>query len=122
VIVLRVASGAMTALFVVSAGLQLNDPDPVGWTAIYLAAAVAAGCGAARRLWWPFAAAVGAVALAWAASFGGRVLESGMLRDLAKAMGPGTHAEEAREFLGLAIVVVWMMVLCLARRSLSRSH
>jgi hypothetical protein len=109
--ILRVASALFAGLFAVAAALQLNDPDPVGWFAIYAAAAVVSALAAARRLWWPSAAVVGAVALIWGASFAPRVISGGMLRDLAAAMGPTTGAEEARELLGLAIVVLWMAVL-----------
>ena len=60
---LKLINWAMAALFVISVGLQLNDPDPVGWMAFY--AAGAGACLAAGRhdhAW--MAAAVGAV---WAA-------------------------------------------------------
>src|SRR5262245_110784 len=112
----------MAAYFVVAAGLQYNDPDPIQWAAIYLAAAVVSGLAAARRVAWPWPALVGVAALAWAASFGPRVIASGMLRDVARAMGPGSGAEEAREFLGLAIVVVWMVVVLATRRRSWRSR
>jgi hypothetical protein len=38
----RVAAGVMAALFLVSAAVQWNDPDPVYWIAVYGAAAVLA--------------------------------------------------------------------------------
>jgi hypothetical protein len=40
--VFRIAAGVMAALFVVSAAVQWNDPDPVYWIAIYGAAALLA--------------------------------------------------------------------------------
>ena len=114
----RVAAAILTLAFVVFALLQLNDPDPIGWTAIYGAAAVAWGLAAAGRPVWPLGAAVGVVAGAWAASMAAEVIAGGKLRDLAGTMGPGSSAEEAREFLGLVIVAVAMAALVIARDKL----
>lgn len=63
----RVSCGVMTALFVLSAAVQWNDPDPGYWIAIYGAAALLAARGAQGQL--PLApnaaacAAFGALAL-----------------------------------------------------------
>jgi hypothetical protein len=119
---MRVVAAALALAFVVFALLQLNDPDPVGWTAIYGAAALAWGLAAAGRPPWPLAAAVGMVAAAWAATLAPGVIASGKLRDLAGTMGPGSGAEEARELLGLVIVAVAMAALVLARDKLKRSR
>jgi hypothetical protein len=108
---MKIASAVMSALFLVAAALQYNDPDPLGWAAIYLAAAVASGLAAAGRLRWWTAAAVGLAALIWAATLAPRVIESGMLRDVARSMGPETGAEEARELIGLTLIVLWMAIL-----------
>lgn len=51
--------------FVAFAAVQLNDPDPVRWTVIYLLAAGNHGLASAGRGVRLFAVAVGAVALAW---------------------------------------------------------
>jgi hypothetical protein len=102
----------MAALFAVAAGLQLNDPDPVGWTAIYAAAALACGLAAAGRGAWPLAAAVGAVAAVWAATLAPAAARLG---DVARAMGPDTGAEEARELVGLVLVAATMAALVVAR-------
>jgi hypothetical protein len=53
--------------FVAFAAVQLNDPDPVRWVAIYLAAAASHGLASAGRGSRPFAASVGLVALGWGA-------------------------------------------------------
>jgi hypothetical protein len=47
--ILRVVSGAMAALFVWAASVQLNDPDPARWMGMYLSAAVVAGLFAAGK-------------------------------------------------------------------------
>jgi hypothetical protein len=108
----RVAAGALAALFVVAAALQLNDPDPLGWTAIYAAAALAAALAASGRGVWPLAATVGLVAAVWAAAMAPAAAKLG---DLARAMGPDTGAEEARELVGLLLVAAAMAALVVHR-------
>ena len=46
----RIAAGGMTALFVVSAAVQWNDPDPAYWIAIYGVAALLAARAAQGQL------------------------------------------------------------------------
>jgi hypothetical protein len=46
----RVAAGVMTALFVLSATVQWNDPDPAYWIAIYGVAALLAARAAQGQL------------------------------------------------------------------------
>lgn len=48
--VFRAAAGVMTALFVVSAAVQWNDPDPAYWIAIYGVAALLAARAAQGQL------------------------------------------------------------------------
>jgi hypothetical protein len=98
----------MVAAFALSAIVQYNDPDPLGWMAIY-AAAAAAGI-AWRR--WPFALAVGLVAAAWAAALAPQALPGLRPGDLVKTMHAGTPSIElGRELLGLVLVAGWMAVL-----------
>jgi hypothetical protein len=115
----RAASAIVALLFAVCAALQLDDPDPVGWLAIYAAAAAASGLAAARRLPVTLPVAIALVALTWAGSFAPGVVRGGALLELAKAMGPEPRAEEARELLGLVLVAAWMGALLVARRRLA---
>lgn len=112
----------VAALFLLSAALQLNDPDPLRWIAIYAAAAVA--CLVAGRVPWAgtLAAAVGLIAFVWAATMVS-VLHEMRFADLFKTMKAQTPViEEAREFLGLALVCGFMAVLALrARRDRQRA-
>jgi hypothetical protein len=118
----NVANIAMLVLFVASAVLQYNDPDPLGWAAIYGLAAVACGLSSARRLPWVFAALVGAAALVWAATFAPRVLGTASPGDLVQSMKAETpQVEESREALGLLIVAAWMTVLAVRAAKLSSS-
>lgn len=105
----------LAGLFLLFAAVQLNDPDPWGWVAMY--AFVAGVCGFAafekvnRRVLWSGIA----VALAWMAfllpefidwvKMGAPNIATGM-----KAETP--YVEFTREFLGLAIcmgVLGWQL-------------
>ncbi len=104
------------ALFLLSAALQYNDPDPVSWIAIYGAAAAA--CLLAGRVPWAgtLAAGVGLVAFAWAATMVS-VLRDMQLADLFKTMKAQTPVvEESRELLGLVLVSGCMVHLALRAR------
>lgn len=107
------------ALFVVSAGLQYNDPDPVGWALLYLAAAALA-VGAFRGL--PLrvpAVALMAVCAVWMVMLApgmGAFIERGDLALLGATMQAGDPViEEAREFLGLAIVLLYSLAATLRK-------
>jgi hypothetical protein len=102
----------MVVLFAAAALVQLNDPDPVQWVAIYTAA-MALSLQAARRRRVPPAVplALAAVALGWAF---GIAIGSGALdyRHMFEAWEMKSVAvEEAREVVGLLIVAAWMVVL-----------
>jgi hypothetical protein len=113
--VLRAASGVMAALFVFAAAVQYNDPDPLRWMAIYLAAAAACVLAVLRRLprWLPIV--VGLAALAWAATLSPHVLGRVGMGELVQAWEmKDVRVEEGREMYGLLIVAGWMAVLALA--------
>jgi hypothetical protein len=63
-----VANAIMLLMFVFSAAVQLNDPDPLPWMGIYGAAAAVCALETRRRTpaWAPVALAL--VALVWAGS------------------------------------------------------
>ena len=105
-------NGGFGILFLISAAIQFNDPDPVRWTLIW--AAAAAACLVRGRVGWDWllAGAVCAAALLWAAILAPSALPGLELGDLAKAMQAETpQIELGRELLGLLIVAVWMAVL-----------
>lgn len=111
----------MTALFVVAAGLQYNDPDPAVWIAIYLGAAAA--CVAYGRFdkSWIAAAVVCAIAAVWGGVLVSHVLGIIKLGDLFLKMNEkGGAVEVGREAGGLSITAVWMAVLLIAHRRLAR--
>jgi hypothetical protein len=108
----------MSALFVFAAALQLNDPDPVQWVTVYMAAAVLSLAVALRRR-VPTApiGALAFVAIAWAAAIALRVPSASEYRHMFDAWEMKTPSvEEAREASGLAIVAAWMIVLLVRSR------
>ena len=109
---LRILTVLMGVCFLSAAALQYNDPDPVRWMAIYLAAALACALALARRLWRWYPVGVAVVAAVWAATLAPGVIGHVAPRDLFGERAMLTpRVEEAREMLGLLIVMVWMVVL-----------
>jgi len=109
-IAIRGAHVAMVPVFALCAAVQLNDPDPLRWIAMYLAALIVAALGAAARPNPWLAGGVALVALAWAAteadSFVG-CLGAGRACFSSWDMHGDSIAEEAREVGGLLIVAAW---------------
>ena len=116
------ANGTMLLMFLFSAAVQLNDPDPLVWMGIYGAAAVVCGLEIRRRapFWAPVAVAV--IALAWAGSLYYSANDVPVSSLFAQWEMRDLQIEEAREMYGLTIVAIWMIVivgvgLARARRS-----
>jgi len=115
--VLGIATLLVGLLFVGGAAVQYNDPDPLRWIAMYLAAAIA--CFAFRRTSWAstLAAVTGVVALLW-----GLTLAIGLPRWVAPATlfepmkSLGGAVEVAREMWGLLLIFLWMLLLVWRRR------
>lgn len=114
----RAANILMLLVFVASALVQFNDPDPVAWIAVYAAAAIMCALELTGRLRAGYPMLLGLTALAWAATIAPRVLgkvpfgamfAEFEMRDLG--------VEESREMYGLVIVAVWMAALALAARN-----
>ncbi|MFT5681275.1 MAG: hypothetical protein ACI8RZ_002181 [Myxococcota bacterium] len=102
---MRFVHASFALLFVLGALVQLNDPDPVGWVAIYLAAAAIAVW---RRL--GLCLLVGGIALLWAVNIG----EAGLGPFDAEALfGDSAMKTEAverwREVLGLLIITAYAL-------------
>lgn len=106
----RLVSWLMAGLLGVCVGLQLNDPDPVRWMAIY-----GAGMGVSVLLprHKPVAALallVGLGAAAWALYLVNTVWGVIALSDLTSRMSEkGGAVEVGREAGGLAIEAVWLL-------------
>jgi hypothetical protein len=105
----QIANGVMLVALTFSVIVQLNDPDPLVWVAIYGAAALVCAFEIARRARWWFAALVGTVALVWAATIASRVIGTVPFAAMFEEFEmKNIGVEESREMYGLLIVAVWM--------------
>jgi hypothetical protein len=109
------ANALFLLMFAFSAFVQVNDPDPLLWIAIYVASAVVCGLELRRRTLWWAPATVGVIALLWAGTIAPRVLgvipfasmfEEFEMKDV--------HVEESREMYGLLLIAVWMLAVMYA--------
>jgi hypothetical protein len=118
------ADAVMLLLFTLGAVVQLNDPDPVRWFAVYALAAVACLLSLLRRVHWAFPAILCAAALAWAATLVPHVVGRVPFRDMFGAFEMrSVGIEESREMYGLVIIAAWMAVVALrARRGAARGR
>jgi hypothetical protein len=107
----RLTSALVVAYFCFATLVQLNDPDPLRWEAVYAAAAVTTGLAVWGRLGAVWPAILGLVALGWALLLLPSAIGTSF-RELFRTwqmMSPGM--EVGREMLGLLIVAAWMAVL-----------
>lgn len=111
-------NGLMTVAFLFSVAVQYNDPDPLRWMAIYGGGALA--CVLFRRspsLTRVSSAAVGMVAVVWATLLAPQALGKVGFGELFEAFEmKDSRVEIAREFGGLLILAVWMIVLLVASK------
>lgn len=115
------ANGVMLLVFVGSALVQLNDPDPSAWVAVYAAAAILCGLELTGRLRATYPALLAMTALVWAATIAPRVIGRVPFGDMfAEFEMRDVGVEESREMYGLVILAVWMAVLALAARRRNR--
>jgi hypothetical protein len=118
----RALDGLFVALFVLSAAVQYNDPDPVEWMAIYLACGWVALRSAMGHAPFRAALVVGAVALAWALSILPRVVGTPGFPTFSFGEGmKSVTIEETREAFGLLIGATWMAVVVLRARLAARA-
>lgn len=122
-IVWRLWNGVMAALFALSALLQLNDPDPVGWFLLYLAAATASLLATLGAKAWLLAAPTAAAAGIWAIALRVAMNELAPMATLFAELEMKTPLiEETRELFGLGLIALWMLVLLAASRVLPQGR
>ncbi len=98
---MKVFAGLAALLFAYSAFVQINDPDPIRWIAIYSCAAVVSAASVFGSIPRSILMTLACVAGSWAAT-----LLPGVLMEAAF-----TATEEEREFLGLMLVCIASAVL-----------
>jgi transmembrane protein TMEM220 len=108
----KVADVLFLLMFAFSVVVQLNDPDPLPWMAIYGAAALACLLSLFGKLPWQFAVVTGIIALAWAATIAPRVIGQVPFLDMfAEFEMKDIGVEESREMYGLILIGGWMAAL-----------
>ena len=108
----RLIAASMCVLFVLSVAVQYNDPDPVRWMLIYLAAATSCVLAALGRDHRIFPAAVALVELVWAAMLAPQVIGSVQPGELLGAWEmKDARVEVGREMYGLLIIAAWMSLI-----------
>jgi len=113
----RAADAVMLLLFTLGAVVQLNDPDPVGWFAVYALAAAACLLSLLRRLRWPLPALLCGLALVWAATLAPRVVGRVPFGEMFGAFEmKDVGVEESREMYGLLVIATWMALLAVRWR------
>lgn len=103
--------------YTLSAAVQLNDPDPIAWIAIYLSAAGLCGLQYLNRLKRIYIIPVLALSAIWMLllipGFIGQVQVLQLFESISMK---SSEVELAREAGGLAFIVVWLSVLLVTTR------
>ena len=108
-------------LFLFGAVVQYNDPDPLSWIAIYVAASVACFMAAADLGTWIVAAAISAVALLWALSLLTGAAPAVRIFEMFAAWEmKSERVEVAREMYGLLLTSISTAAVAVARYRRSR--
>ncbi|HEY8550366.1 MAG TPA: transmembrane 220 family protein [Vicinamibacterales bacterium] len=110
---MRAANALMAALFFFSAVLQLNDPDPIRWIALYGAAGVLCALAAIdpARPSWRWRATVALVAAGWALWIAThRSGSAGFFEMFDTWQMKVQPVEESREIYGLALTAGWLLI------------
>jgi hypothetical protein len=102
--VLRPLAAAFALLFLLAAALQYNDPDPIQWMAIYLAACASCLTTVRGRTDWRLATATAAVSLLWALALMPHAWDMPLLQLLGDWGMSDPRVERAREMYGLLLV------------------
>lgn len=109
------------ALFLVGAGVQWNDPDPMAWIVAYLAgAALSFHAGGGGRAFAANALA-SVVFLVWFATLAATIPSAPEEAFTSFEMRETSH-EEPREAVGLVLLAGWTAVLAVRARSASPSR
>jgi hypothetical protein len=111
----RTAALIATLIFIVMAALQLNDPDPLYWFAVYAAVAVVAAAAVVGRDLPRFAlVTLGAVTAGALIAAPGFIdyLQSGTWGSIAEHMNDEEpYIEQGREFVGLLIAAAALLLI-----------
>ena len=102
----------MLVVLLLSAAVQVNDPDPAVWIGLYALAAGATLLSVLGRSRWWIPGLITCLTIAWAATIAPRVLGRVPFGEMFGAWEMrDIGIEESREMYGLLIVSAWMLVL-----------
>ena len=114
--IIRAIEFVFALLFLFGALFQYNDPDPLRWMAIYLAASVSCFLAGFNNIGWQFPAAVAAIALVWALIWARQAFPNVRVGEMFESWEmKNVRVEEGREMYGLLIIFVAMTLLAIAR-------
>lgn len=109
------ANAIMLVMFLFSAAVQYNDPDPFVWMAIYIAGAIVCVVEIRRRTPPGLPATLALIALGWSATIAYRARDVPISALFAEWEMRNLRVEEAREMYGLLILGLWMIVIVAVR-------
>ena len=105
----KITNLVLALMFAFAVVVQVNDPDPISWMAIYGAAAVVCFLELRNGSRWWSPAIVGIIAVIWAATIAPRVIGSVPFGEMFSEFEMKNEGvEESREMYGLLIVAAWM--------------
>jgi hypothetical protein len=110
------------AIFAFGALLQYNDPNPIPWVSIYLAAALSCALVVMKRPGWKLPAVVAVVAAAWCSVYvfqGAWTVPAGEM--FAEWEMKNQEVLQTREMFGLGIIAVWTALLAIFARMGNKS-
>lgn len=111
----RVANAVAAVMFAASVAVQINDPDPLPWMAVYGGAALITLLECIRPVRPIFPALLSVTALGWAATIAPRVIGKVPFAEMFGAFEmKNVGVEESREMYGLMLVALWMAAVALA--------
>ena len=106
---MKITNIILTALFLLFAIVQFNDPDPYYWVAIYGAVALVSGFAVAGRYNKTAILVLAGICIIWMATLIPGVIdwiEKGMPSITGTMKAESPHIEYLREFLGLLLILL----------------
>ncbi|NJL74546.1 MAG: hypothetical protein HC892_05375 [Saprospiraceae bacterium] len=118
---MKVVNSLLTAIFILFAYFQLNDPDPMVWVTWYAFLALLAGFAIFKKFWVPSILAALAINVGWMAFLFPEFLkwwQVGMPSITSSMKAETPFVEFVREFLGLLVCLLVLVGLYVQARQL----
>ena len=112
--IVRWSNIVLAIFFLLAATVQLNDPDPIQWTAVYFLSGVICVFSHFGQLSRIVLIILGGFVFFWAGTISFKVFDSLLVSDLfSTGQMLNLAVEEAREILGLLLIGLWMVILAI---------